>query len=501
MIHNESGSKLPHSKAFFGLVFRKNHWKTAVLFFPFILYLLLPTKEFYWDGMSFALDIERANGNLSSLLRANHLIYNLTGYCLYELFAEKVRALFLLQMLNGILGGICILLVYHILKRITDSHYPSVGLALLMAFSATWWKFATDANAYIPSILLLLICFKWMLPKEKPRPLCVGAIHALAMLFHQLAVFFFPIAWICLRRQRQKWSGLLQYSAVSFLLVAGAYISAYRHISYAGGFWDWLTTHSADSSFTFSILHNLAVSIGSNFKLFFGGKISALRFDLVTALGIAGLAFAIGWLFRLRAEIRKSIRELGARMMKQNLIESSPLIFWILGYLIFLLFWIPKNTFYRLFYFPAIFFLVGMWGRPWKDKINHVFVPSVLILFLWNFAFYIYPNSRIENNEILDFAMQRHADWPSGTRVLFKEFHSDLWTIRYFNPQVSWIGKDSVSQIVEFPINRPLWVEGTAYDLMKQQPAGKRWLTDHIDVSRSLIRRSRKHTIRFYRAM
>jgi hypothetical protein len=473
---------------------------SAVLFLPFILYLFLPTKQFYWDGISFALDIEHAHGNLSSLLRPNHLIYNLTGYFFFQLFGENIRVLFLLQMLNGILGGICILLVYHILKRIMGSHDHSIILALLMAFSATWWKFATDANAYIPSILFLLFAFRLVLPEEKPRPLWVGVIHAVAMLFHQLALVFYPVAWVCLRRQKQKWSGLLQYSAVSSLIVSLAYIGAYRYISYAGSFWDWITIHSADSSFTFSIIHNIAVSAGSNFKLFFGGKVSDFRFTVVTILGIIGLAFAIGWIFRLRAEIRVGIVELGARLTRRNFLESGPLILWILCYLIFLLFWIPKNTFYRLFYLPAIFFLIGVWGRPWKERIRPAFFPALLVLFCWNFAFFIYPNARIENNEILAFAMQHRVDWPQGTTIIFSEFHSDLWTMRYFNPQVSWVEKDSAAQIVVNAIQLPLWLEGTAYDLLKQKPEGKRWLTDHIDMSRSLIFRSRKHTIRFFRA-
>jgi len=65
------------------------------------LYLLVATREFYWDGVSFALDIERADGNLGSLLRPNHLINNLTGYFFYQAFGEKIRALYVMQALNA----------------------------------------------------------------------------------------------------------------------------------------------------------------------------------------------------------------------------------------------------------------------------------------------------------------------------------------------------------------------------------------------------------------
>lgn len=73
-----------------------------IILLPSILYLFLATKEFYWDGVIFSLEIERSNGNLNDLFRANHLIYNLAGYFLFDAFDGRVRALFLLQILNGL---------------------------------------------------------------------------------------------------------------------------------------------------------------------------------------------------------------------------------------------------------------------------------------------------------------------------------------------------------------------------------------------------------------
>ena len=69
-----------------------------------------------------------------------------------------MRVLFLMQALNGILAGLSVLLVYRILREITGSEFRSRWLALWFAFSATWWRFATDADAYIPSVFFLLLC-------------------------------------------------------------------------------------------------------------------------------------------------------------------------------------------------------------------------------------------------------------------------------------------------------------------------------------------------------
>jgi hypothetical protein len=464
-----------------------------------VLYLLFSTREYYWDGVIFALEIEKANGDPSLLFRPNHLLYNLTGYLLYTALDAQVRALFLLQLVNQLLAGLCVVLVYRILLKITESSYHSLCLSLFFAFSATWWRFATDADAYIPSIFFLLICFLLLLPSRKSRPIWLGVFHSMAMLFHQLAIFFLPVAVVALWRKRRKVSHLLYYGAVSGLLTASVYIFVYRSLSDAGSFWSWITTHSADSSFTFSLFHNAALSLRGNFRLFFGGRSSLLQFDAVTVIGMICLAVALGWCYMLRSEIKNCMRESWVQLNKQHLVEGIPLLIWIFSYVLFLIFWIPKNTFYRLFYLPAIIFLLGSLGRPWKERFKHSLVAGLIILAVWNFTFLIYPLSRAENNEILSFALRHRADWPQGTTIIYRHYHSDLWTISYFNPQAKWIGKDDFSDISAFPGDGPFWLEGTAYDAINENPEGEQWLETRVDSAGSLIYRSDKHAFRFFR--
>lgn len=471
----------------------------VILFLPVVVYLLFSTKQYYWDGVAFAHEIERAAGDHSALFRANHLLYNLAGYLLYTAFDAQIRALFLLQALNSILAGICILIVFRILMEITESWYHSICLALMFAFSATWWRFATDADAYIPSILFMLICYLLLLPDRRSRPVRVGVTHAMAMLFHQLAVFFYPVAIVALWRQTKRMSNILCYIAVSGLLTAGAYIYVYRTFFDAGSFWSWITTHSEDSRFTFSLFDNAVTSLLGSFRLFFGGRSSLLQLNAVTVIGIICLAVALGWIYTLRTEIKRGFRELWAQLTKQHMIAGSSLLVWIFCYMCFLLFWIPKNTFYRLFYLPAIIFLIGMLGRPWKERLQRPLAVAVIMMCVWNFTFLIYPHSRIENSVILSFALQHREDWPRGTTIIIRDFHATIWTISYFNPQVSWIWEDDTLDISALPKDRPFWLDGTAYDFLKEQPEGERWLAAHIDNSGSFIHGSRRHSIRFYR--
>jgi hypothetical protein len=227
-----------------------------------------------------------------------------------------------------------------------------------------------------------------------------------------------------------------------------------------------------------------------------GGKLTLLKSDAVTIVGLAVLGMVVVMLVWRAGEIARVARELGSRETRQRLLAQWPLLVWIGCYLLFLVFWLPQNTFYRIFYLPAVVFLVGALGLSERARAGRALAVAMTALFLWNFTMFIYPHSRIENNEPLRFAIEHRRDWPAGTRIAFHEFHSDLWTICYFNSQASWMG---VVDPAEIERDHPQWLEGTAYDLVKAQPGGEAWLADHIDMPGSLIYRSPGHTNRFYR--
>src|SRR5262245_5493659 len=67
-----------------------------------LVYLLTPTVDYFWDGITFALQIERAatSARYELLFHQNHLLYNAFGYVLYassHALGLKLRALPLLQ--------------------------------------------------------------------------------------------------------------------------------------------------------------------------------------------------------------------------------------------------------------------------------------------------------------------------------------------------------------------------------------------------------------------
>src|SRR3712207_2519035 len=71
-------------------------WSVLLLALPLLFYCSLPTRNFYWDGVAFALDIEKGLP-AAALLHPSHLSYALWGSWLYQFCGQLglgTRALF-----------------------------------------------------------------------------------------------------------------------------------------------------------------------------------------------------------------------------------------------------------------------------------------------------------------------------------------------------------------------------------------------------------------------
>jgi len=142
-------------------------------------------------------------------------------------------------MVSGLLAGLAVVVGWPVQRHYLTRRYArttsdreavwawartlhGVPIALAFGFSATWWKFATDANAYVPSIFLLLCAYILL---ERPGTTALaGLAQAGAMLFHELAFLFLLVAFVRLRKSRRS---LSVYAATAVIPVAAAYLAGY----------------------------------------------------------------------------------------------------------------------------------------------------------------------------------------------------------------------------------------------------------------------------------
>lgn len=105
---------------------------------------------------------------------------------------------------------------------------------------------------------------------------------------------------------------------------------------------------------------------------------------------------------------------------------------------------------------------------------------------LWNFLFYVFPNTHAENNPVASMALRMDACWPPGTTVYYSFFNPDDWYFSYFNPQTVWKKFDE-NKVAD--LNRELesvhdrngkaWIDITGIDSLSASSPGKRWLEAH----------------------
>jgi hypothetical protein len=163
-------------------------WGRLWLALPLAVYLLLPTRNYYWDGVAFAINVEKQLP-LRDTLHPNHLLYTAAYVWLYHaalLIGLQTRALFLMQSVNSLLAGASVALVYRALRRRAIRMEARSRARSSFAFAATWWKFSTDADAYIPVDLSSVV--RERSAGNQAQRVLAAATHAAAMLFHELAI-------------------------------------------------------------------------------------------------------------------------------------------------------------------------------------------------------------------------------------------------------------------------------------------------------------------------
>lgn len=479
-----------------------------------VVYLLFPTKNYYWDGVFFARTIEAAPQLTPSLLHPNHLLYNVAGYGIYRLVQAvglDWRAIDVLQITNSVVSVGAAILLYLILRRVSRSRYVVWSLTLMFAFSATWWKFSTDADSYILSVFFLLLTLLLTWPEQKPRPLLSAVAFSTAALVHELAVLAYPVFALAIYWQsstnsrRRQISSVVQFCVTSYLLVFGIYYGCFYLASGAtdlARFFRWVTSASPDASFSFNVLSNLGYSLRSNIRMIVSARPSLLR-DLMNPaiwlLLIVLLATTVLWLIAMVRGMRYAKLDRIREAFRSRLVRLCSL--WISIYLVFLFFWLPHNTFYRLFYLPPLILLLAAVIKP-PERSNYRLALFVIAMTLANFLFFIYPYSKVEKYPPLSMAMEMKNVWQPGTVVYLQSENSDNNLTAYINPTVEWRSTRNLSQLEAelksaHESGKTAWFDASAIDHVTSMPGGREWLAQHAKQETWRQRLARGYNVKF----
>ena len=501
-------------------------WTTVTLFAVIAaIYLLFPTKNYYWDGIAFAQAIEGAPQLHRSLVHPNHLIYNLVGYVFYrtlQLAGFSLRAVTALQILNSLCGALTAVLLFRIMKGTLRSIYFAITLTLLFAFSATWWKYVTDADAYIPSILFLLLSFYFALPQRKPNPVVVALIYALSLSLHQMAIIFFPVLVVAIFVQdetlprKRRVINCAVFTAIAGGLTLGAYVYSFYLLTggfHLQNFLRWTLSYAPDDSFGFRPWINLGFTLRGHNRLFFGGRFNAIS-GLINPFIVLLMALWLGLFLTLTVKVVRSLRKPGwawltaiKRDPQQRKLAKLCLL-WIVVFLIVLYIYVAHHTYYRLFYLPALIILLGLildsYQQVMGSSRKYRLAIFVALFTITNFLMVIFPYTHVQKYPPLAFALEMNQVWPRNTVIYYGSANSDNNLVKYFNQGTNWkkLELEHAEQLEEELRNAQAagvktWLETSAIDQLAASPEGSAWLKQHIkpESQRALI--TKAHNIRF----
>jgi hypothetical protein len=429
-----------------------------------LVYAAFPTRNHYWDGIGFALNIEGTAqsldqgtpGKLQMLgsqiyFNPNHLLYNLLGYIFYlpiYKLLPHIRALRVLAAISMILSTATVVLQFLMMARWTKDFRLSLWLTLLMAFSATWWKFSTDANAYVPSVFLLVVCmFLFTNPLRCPPVVIIGLLHALSILVHQISVLFFPAALLAIWTHSSWSRGQNKRRVALYVLTSGGVvITAYLWVWFdvlgrdlsVQAFLGWITFNGPEEYDYQSVVSSVITSLKSLRKLFLGGRVSlALTFvePPLLALMLSAMVLLLTNLVRRVWELRSG-PAVPARMVDGRFSKIF-LTTWLGVFSAFLSLWLIEYPYYRLFCMPALLLCLAMMLKRHAQLMK--LLPSlVMFLAAFNFTFLIYPYSKLEATPPIRLAHEAKAIWKGNVVVLYEQPTCDNWIMQYFNPHTEW---------------------------------------------------------------
>ncbi len=441
---------------------------TAVLI---VAYLLTLTADYFWDGITFALQIEKvAEGQrgISLLFHQNHLFYEVFGYLLYgsaRFIGLSVRALSLLQLANSLFGAIAVGVFFRIAYRLTANRYAAVVSSAALAFSATWWKLSTDADAYVPAVLLILLCLDNLLG-DNPRWIVAGLTLGGAMLIHELASLFCigAIAAVFANDTvARKARFAVAMCAVGWSLCIGAYYCCavlLHGIARPSGVLNWVTTNPSLITPSLNPVPGILMTPRANIDLVIGHSVTLFRQQagwFGSAFGLLAVLTALAFLFSASRTIVSALfnRRLykPARETSRRFKRVLPvLIAWVIPYLAFLCFFEAQDPYLRLFYAPALA-LAFCWvvsrsphrvdaesriGRSSGRLALKPAMQAVAALALINFCFFIEPHEHAESNPLVSAARGAASLWNERTVIYFTDHTEADTTFEYFNLKTRW---------------------------------------------------------------
>lgn len=362
----------------------------------FLLYLFFPSHNNSGDAWNYAAVAKYGN----ELFSPHHLLYTATLYIL-KICTGYQNILALGMVMNAVFAILGCIVLFQILKIISNNPLRALILTALTAFSFGFWRFATENENYIIPIFFSLLG-SFFFVKSYVRQafsakyiLLSGFFATIACLYHQIHIFWFIgllAGWVWIDGKTGIKRGLVFTSA--FVLAPLVYflvIIFYLHQSLS--FYN-ITHFVFHDYYTGDAGNHLGVN---NFLL---GGINFIRtffqvhgqMEVMVANNKLWLVPGFLALGMVSFSILLVLKGTFKRVSNLNIVTKTHILIFILQ-LAFAVYNVGNAEFMAML--PVLLVIV-IAKADWLPLKSIAFTAGAL--FIWNFSYGIYPNNQLHFN-------------------------------------------------------------------------------------------------------
>jgi hypothetical protein len=423
-----------------------------------VLYALFPSKMHFVDGVGYAWDIE--NLHMSYEWHPHHPIWLPIMHMLFhtvKLVFPSLRSIAFLSFLNAILGGLSIILLVNLIRKLCRN----MGIALLAGlFIGVSWgmmQYCCDVNIYMIEIVILLGIIHILISQDIltfRSALLSTFLVLLACLIHQMAFFFSIVVLIGIivrmpAGQKFKTAILcaITYAVLITLLNLVVYLVAKPlvEIEMNVSFMEWLTAYGSNPSWWTIAEEGFsraqAIFHISQVNLFFHTpNADAIYYD--SHFNDPAVFRPVYTIFHVLVSgfILWEIIDLFRTRKRNSTFRQCRIILvsWFMIYFLFNQVYCAFEIHYKMFYLFPFLMLIAFR----LNEINQrILKPLMVVLTLaacfigvWNFETAMYPNSKPETNSNLRYALELSSITQPGDLVIFsRQQYYISWLFKYYS--------------------------------------------------------------------
>jgi hypothetical protein len=415
---------------------------------PFAVYWIFPSAQFDSEGV-----VQAYRGEINGLGHLGDIAFwNSTSLfgCLasalvvkaWVLAGHPTGSLAAIRFFNALCGGLCSLLMFLILLRLSRDKVISLLVSLLFSFSAGPWLVSTNLRTYPLAVLVFLLnfCCLFLMSRGRFRPVLLGVLNSIAYFLHVTGIVFVPVVladlMIAAEPLGRKVQNLLVY-CVSLAVATGAFfygINAATRKTFPFGFPEFIKFELSNYIMRRLDYQDMSVSFLSGLR-----KAGELCSSLMSTVVIGNLSWhRLVYDARYLLVVFIVIVALSARrLMAGRLQESVLCLVWFLCSSAAFLLLDPKHPFLFVAAIP-LFILLGLsagilgTSRKWRSATAAVLGLLLLLNFYANFKNRIYPDFLISTNTELSRVLYFRNNISREDCVVASGLSNDAVSFLYF---------------------------------------------------------------------